>query len=270
MAKAPKVSYKKPAYDTSDSSTCESDARVSYAKLAKIASIQQDELEKMSGTIKKSEELLIKEIEKGQTLTNEHSALKEKYDELSTRHDLLSVDYEKLTYEFLQWKIALEKLKEAHEELENVNLSLLVQQGPREKDESISPCLTCLEREKIESSAESSKRKETSVIDDANPSVEENPAVTEELLRLKEFFETGMFKSVQGHQYLCDILKKAILHRNPRKEGVDFKRKLNADGTYWKPEQYAKTIWVLVKEKPIDIANLSGFSCKIDTVIVDE
>ena len=127
-----------------------------------------------------------------------------------------------------------------------------------------------MEREKTELSVESSKEKEAIIIDDTNPSVEENPVVTEELLRLKELFEIGMFKSVQGHQYLCDILKKALLHRNPRKEGVGFERKLNADGTYWKPEQYAKTVWVLAKEKPIDIANLSGFSCKIDTVIVDE
>ena len=87
---------------------------------------------------------------------------------------------------------------------------------------------------------------------------------------MKDLFETGMFKSIQGHQYLCDILKKALLHRNPRKEGVGFKRKLKADGTYWKPEQYPKTVWVLAKEKPIDIANLSGFCCKIDKAIVDE
>src|SRR3954462_14037340 len=79
-----------------------------------------------------------------------------------------------------------------------------------------------------------------------------------------------MFKSVQGHQHLCDILRKALLHRNPRKEGVGFERKLNPDDTYWEPEQFPKTVWVLVKEKHIDIANLSGFSCKIDKAIVDE
>ena len=62
-------------------------------------------------------------MEKNQTLTNEHAALKEKLEELSTRLDLLSADYEKLTYEFLLRKMALEKLKEAHEELENINLS---------------------------------------------------------------------------------------------------------------------------------------------------
>jgi len=87
---------------------------------------------------------------------------------------------------------------------------------------------------------------------------------------LKNLFETGMFKSVQGHQYLCDILRKALLHRNPRNEGVGFERKLNPDGTYWEPEQYPKTVWVLAKEKPIDIANLSGFHCKMDKAIVDE
>ena len=89
------------------------------------------------------------------------------------------LDYEKLTYEFLQRKIAHEKLKEAHEELENLNLSLLVQQESRKNNESVSPCLTCLEREKTELSTESSKGKETIIIDDANPSVEQNPSATE-------------------------------------------------------------------------------------------
>ena len=79
-----------------------------------------------------------------------------------------------------------------------------------------------------------------------------------------------MFKSVQGHQYLCDILRKALLHRNPRNEGVGFERKINPDGTYWEPKQYPKTVWVLAKEKPIDIANLSGFDCKMNKAIVDE
>ena len=99
MAKA-KVSSSKVAYDTSDGSAYESSSRVSYAKLAKISSIQQDELDSLSETIKKSETLLIDEMEKGQTLSNEHAALKEKFEELSSQHDLLSMDYEKLTYEF--------------------------------------------------------------------------------------------------------------------------------------------------------------------------
>ena len=99
--------------------------------------------------------------------------------------------------------------------MENVNLSLMVQQDSNAKNDLVSPCLTCLERSKTESIPDMSKGKETIVIDDTNPSDEENSAVTEELLRLKDLFETGMLKSVQGHQYLCDILKKALLHRNP-------------------------------------------------------
>src|SRR3954471_6792091 len=112
MAKASKLSSKS-SYDTSDSSAYESNSKLSYAKLAKIASKQQDELESLSLTMEKSKTLLIDEIEKGQTLTNEHAALKEKFDELSARHDLRSTDHEKLTYEFLLRKMALEKPKEA-------------------------------------------------------------------------------------------------------------------------------------------------------------
>src|SRR3954468_20151426 len=231
MAKSSKVSSKS-SYDTTDRSAYETDSKLSYSKLAKIASKQQDELESLSLTMKKSETLLIDEIEKGQTLTNEHAALKEKYDDLSARHDLLSANHEKLNYEFLQRKIALEKLKEAHEELENINLSLMAQQGSEAKNDSSLPCLTCLDRDKLESTR---KGKGPIIIDDTNPSKEENDSVTEELLRLKDLFDTGMFKSVQGHQHLCDILWKALLHRNPRQEVVGFKRKLNPDDTYWEP-----------------------------------
>src|SRR3954467_10889940 len=175
MAKA-KVSSSKSNYDTSDCSSYDSDSKISYAKLAKIASIQQDELDSLSKTIKKSEALLIDEIEKGQTLTNEHAALEDKFEELSSRHDLFSVDYEKLTYEFLQRKMAVERLKEAHEELENVNLSLMAQQGSEANHKIDSPFLICLERSKTDY-----KGNAPIVIDDANASDEENPAVTEEL-----------------------------------------------------------------------------------------
>src|SRR3954469_1449319 len=89
----------------------------------------------------------------------------------------------------------------------------MAQQGSEANYKTESSCLDCLERSKIDS-----KGKAPIVIDDTNASDEENPAVTEELLRLKKLFETGMFKSVQGHQYLCDILRKALLHRNPRNE----------------------------------------------------
>ena len=73
---------------------------------------------------------------------------------------------------------------------------------------------------------------------------------------------TGIYKSLKGHQTLCDVLKMQIFNRNPRKEGIAFERKLNVDGTYWKPEQYPKTSWVAAKGPPVDPSTLSGFTCE--------
>ena len=70
----------------------------------------------------------------------------------------------------------------------------MAQQGSEAKPQSDSPFLTCLEQSKT-----NAKGKSPIVIDDTNASDEENSAVTKEILRLKDFFETGLFKSVQGH-----------------------------------------------------------------------
>ena len=91
-----------------------------------------------------------------------------------------------------------------------------------------------------------------------NPSSEEATNVTDENAGLKELYVTGMYKSLKGHQTLCDVLKKQILNRNPRKEGIAFERNLNADGSYWKPEQYPKTTWVAAKGPPVDPSTLTG------------
>ena len=84
---------------------------------------------------------------------------------------------------------------------------------------------------------------------ETNTTSEEYVAISDENSRLKNLLETGMLKSLKGHQTLCDVLKKSVLHKNPRKEGLGFERKLNADGTYWTPEQYPRTSWVLAKEQ---------------------
>lgn len=49
-----------------------------------------------------------------------------------------------------------------------------------------------------------------------------------------------MFKSLKGHQALCDVLKMQILNKNPKKVGVCFTRNINADGSYQTLEQYPK------------------------------
>jgi hypothetical protein len=84
--------------------------------------------------------------------------------------------------------------------------------------------LKCLERSNAENNAESSVK--------ANPSVEENVPASDDNDRLKDLLRTGLLKSLKGHQTLCDVLKKSILHKNPRKEGVGFERKLNENGSY--------------------------------------
>src|ERR1043165_5633217 len=78
-----------------------------------------------------------------------------------------------------------------------------------------------------------------------------------------------MFKSLKGHQTLCDVLKKQILNSNPRKEGVGFTRNLNADGAYWKPEQYPKTTWVLAKMPPPDPYTLSDYNNVSSDVVIE-
>ena len=102
-----------------------------------------------------------------------------------------------------------------------------------------------------------------------NPSSEDTIDIAEENARLKNLLETGMFKSLKGHQTLCDVLKEQILNQNPRKEGVGFTRNLNVDGSYWKPKQYPKTTWVLAKMPPPDPYTLSGYDNASSYVVIE-
>ena len=249
MAKASKekVSSKHHKVHSSDQYSSDED---DHAKLIKIANIQQNSLEKIEKTLRKSEGLLVEEMEKNQSLTEEYSTLKSRMDELSTRHDFLSADHERLTYDYLKRKQELEALREAHEDLIREN-SLLTQQLKEKPEVFEPPCLKCLERTNAESNVESSVN--------ANPSVEENGSVSDENARLKDLLQTGMFKSLKGHQTLCDVLKKSILHKYPRKEGIGFERKLNENGSYWEPHQYPRTVWVPAKSKTLDPTFLSGY-----------
>ena len=101
--------------------------------------------------------------------------------------------------------------------------SLLTQQLKEKHEVFEPPCLKCLERTNAESNDESSV--------DANPLVEENGSVSDEDARLKDLLQTRMCKSLKGHQTLRDVLKKSILHKNPRKEGIGFEMKLNENYT---------------------------------------
>ena len=125
--------------------------------------------------------------------------------------------------------------------------------------------MKCIERESANSSPESlnasiaANSSTVSVV--TNSSSEDTTSIIDDNAGLKDLYVTGMYKSLKGHQALCDVLKKQILNKNPRKEGISFERKLNADGTYWKHEQYPKTSWVAAKGPPLDPCTLSGFTC---------
>ena len=127
-------------------------------------------------------------------------------------------------------------MKAAHEDIQKENESLRAQQISFAQEGFEPPCLKCIERDNATSVAECSTAdtialsSTTDVV--ANPSAEDTTAVADENAMLKTFLETGMYKSLKGHRTLCDVLKKQILNRNPRKEGVGFERKMNVDGSY--------------------------------------
>ena len=91
---------KQKAYASDDSSSSDDD----QAKLITFAKKQQYSLEKLEKSLRKTENLLVEEMEKNQMLTNEHSALLAKFEDLSSRHDFLSDDHERLNYDFLKRK----------------------------------------------------------------------------------------------------------------------------------------------------------------------
>ena len=128
----------------------------------------------------------------------------------------------------------------SYEDLQKERNSLLAQQISVTQDGFEPPCLKCIERDNATSVAECSTAATLAISSTAdvvtNPSAEDTTTIADENARLKTLLETGMYKSLKGHQMLCDVLKKQILNRNPRKEGVGFERKMNVDGSYWKPE----------------------------------
>ena len=183
----------------------------------------------------KSDDLLGEEMDRTQTLTDNLQRLQSKFDNLQSHHNTLLSDHEKLSYEFLQRKQDLEKLRESYEDLQKERDSFLAQQISAAQEEFIPPCLKCIERESANSSPESSNASiaanSSTVSAITNSSSEDTTSITNSA-GLKELYVKGLYKSLKGHQALCDVLRKQILNKNPRKEGIAFERKLNADGTY--------------------------------------
>ena len=107
-------------------------------------------------------------------------------------------------------------MRSAHEDLQNENESLRAQQISSTQEGFEPPCLKCLERDNAISVAECSTAATVAISSTANmvtnPSAEDTTTITDENARLKSFLETRMYKSLKGHQTLCDVLKKQILN----------------------------------------------------------
>ena len=133
-------------------------------------------------------------------------------------------DHEKLSSECLQRKLDLERIRVDYEDLRKERDSLRAQQISSAQDAFEPPCLKCIEHDNATSVAECSTAPAVSLSSTTdvvtNPSAEDTTAIADENAMLKTLLETGMYKSLKGHQTLCDVLKKQILNRNPRKEGI--------------------------------------------------
>ena len=202
---------------------------IAYAKLVKIAKSQQDKLEKLENNLRKTEGLLVEEVEKNQKLIEEHDAFSPTIDDLSNRYDSLIDDYESLSDELLNRNQEIESLKESHNMLTKEKASLFAEKSKCLPDDFAPPCLKCLECCNADSNAETSaaiiENVATATNDISNPSPKEIVALSDENCRLKKLLVTDMLKSLKGHQTLCDVLKKSILHKTPSKEGLGFERK---------------------------------------------
>ena len=90
----------------------------------------------------KSDDMLGEEIAKA--LTENLQRLQSRFDNLQSHHNTLLSDHEKLSYEFLQRKQDLEKLRVSYEDLQKERDLLLAQQISATQEEFVPPCLKCM------------------------------------------------------------------------------------------------------------------------------
>ena len=102
-------------------------------------------------------------------------------------------------------------LRVSYEDLQKEHDSLLAQQISASQEEFVPPCLKCIERESANSSPECSNASNATnslhVSAITNSSSEDITSITDHA-GLKELYMTCMYKSLKGHQTLCDVLKK--------------------------------------------------------------
>ena len=121
----------------------------SYTKLASLAVKQQKALENVQKMLNESNDMLGEEMDQLKALAESLHRLQTKFDNLQSHHNTLLSDHEKLSYESLQRKQDLEKLRVSYEDLQKERDSLLAQQISAAQEVFIPPCLKCIERESV-------------------------------------------------------------------------------------------------------------------------
>ena len=154
-------------------------------------------------------------------LAKERTALLSTFEDLSIRYDSISIDFEKLSSDYLKRDQELESLKESYDDLKKDNTSLFAEQTETFPVEFVPPCLKCLERSNTDSTAETSsaaERNATTIIIETNTSTEEYVAISDENSRLKNLRETGMLKSLKGHQPFVMCSRSQFCTRTPERK----------------------------------------------------
>ena len=77
--------------------------------------------------LRKTEGLLVEEMEKNQKLMEEHDAFSLTIDDLTNKYDSLSFDFESLSAELLNRNQELESLKDSHNTLAKQKASLFAE-----------------------------------------------------------------------------------------------------------------------------------------------
>ena len=169
-------------------------------------------MEHIQKLLDRSDDLLGAKMTRSESLIEDIKNLHVKYQELEDRLDTLSTTHEKLSYDYLQRKQELEKLRAAHEDLQKENESLRTEQISSAQEGFEPPCLKCIERDNANSVAECSTATSVAISSTVdvvtNPSAEDTTVIADENARLKTLLEIGMYKSLKGHHTLCDVLKK--------------------------------------------------------------
>ena len=103
-------------------------------------------------------------------------------------------------------------MRAAHEDLQKKNESLRAKQISSAQEGFEPPCLKCIEHDNAVSVAGCFTTSDVAISSAAdvvtNPSIEDPTTIADENARLKTLLETGMYKSLKGHQTLCDVLNR--------------------------------------------------------------